>query len=79
MTKLEEVRKVRVEKLRALCREVVNGSTARFGQLCGKSPQQLSQVMGRNPKRAIGETLARDLEQNFSLPYGYLNQSVSHD
>jgi hypothetical protein len=75
MKKMEEVRKLRMENLRALREAVADGNTA----LGGKSPQMLAQVMGPNPERTIGEDLARDLERILSLPYGYLDQSIPHD
>jgi hypothetical protein len=67
MKKSKEVRKLRIANLRALREAVPDGNTARSGQLGGKSQQMLAQVIEPNPKRAIGEDLARDLEQE-SVP-----------
>jgi len=48
-------------------------SKATFSELISISPSQLSQVMGENSVRNIGDKLARKIEVALSLPGGWLD------
>lgn len=48
-------------------------SKATFSELISVSPSQLSQVMGENSVRNIGDKLARKIEVALSLPGGWLD------
>lgn len=68
---IERVRLIRIENLRRLCE--MHGSWTALGRLTGHSSSFYGQVAGPNPRRTIGEVLARDIEQCLGLPSGWLD------
>lgn len=44
----------------------------------GMSESQLSQLMGKNPSKPVGDRLARKIEGKFGLPTGWLDNE-NHD
>jgi hypothetical protein len=70
---IEAVRKLRVKNLRAL--EHLFGGWVSLSKHTGKSASFLTALAGPNPRREIGETLARDIEQALNLEPGWLDQS----
>lgn len=46
---------------------------AAFAELCGISPAQLSQLLGRNSHRNVGDKLARRIETAMARPFGWLD------
>jgi hypothetical protein len=69
---IERVRKCRRNNLRALAAQYI--SWRQFAAVVGESPSLLSQIAGGNPTRAIGEELARKLEERLGLTTGYLDE-----
>lgn len=45
----------------------------------GKSPGQISSFAGTNPTKKIGDQIAREIEQAFTLPRGYLDSPFQHN
>lgn len=50
---------------------------AGFAELCGISPAQLSQLLGRNSHRNVGDKVARKIEAAMDRPFGWLD--IPHD
>lgn len=46
---------------------------AAFAEMCGISPAQLSQLLGENSSRNIGDKMARKIEQAMERPFGWLD------
>ncbi|HUD75864.1 MAG TPA: hypothetical protein VMQ76_12395 [Terracidiphilus sp.] len=70
---IEATRKLRVKNLRAL--EQLLGGWATLSRHTGKSASFLTALAGPNPRREIGETLARDIEAALNLDAGWLDQN----
>lgn len=62
---------IRRENLRA-CAESVGGQTA-LAEKLEKSTAQVSHLIGKNPARNIGRAIAREVEQVFGLPFGWMD------
>jgi hypothetical protein len=69
---LETLRKTRIRNLRRL-REQYNHSWAELARALGQSSSFLIAIAGPNPRRNIGEKLARDLEGKLGLKSGWLD------
>ena len=67
----ESIRLTRVENLRRLMEGY--GSWAELGRQTGHSVPFLCHVAGPNPRRQIGEKLARDIEAALRLKSGWLD------
>lgn len=69
---------IRRENLRSLIRE--SHSQAEFAAACGTAPSVLSLIVSPNPKRNLGDKLARKIEAAQGLPHGWLDtpQMVSN-
>jgi hypothetical protein len=63
---IEEVQRVRIENIR-FCMEQA-GSWHELARWTGMQATFLCQVAGPNPKRSVGEQLARSLEFSLGLP-----------
>lgn len=50
---------------------------AAFAELCGISPAQLSQLLGKNSHRNVGDKVARKIEAAMDRPFGWLD--TPHD
>jgi hypothetical protein len=72
---IEKVRLLRVKNLRAL--QDFYGSTAELSRRIGKAPSFVTSLCGPNPRRDVGEVLARDIEQLLHLSSGWLDQEHS--
>ena len=70
---IEAVRKTRVANIRALADLL--GGWAALSRQTGKSASFLTALAGPNPRREIGEALARDIEQAMHLEAGWLDQN----
>lgn len=63
------------EITRANARMLMADSTAAaFGERVGLSNSQVSQMLGKNPRRNIGFKLARRIEEAFGKPTGWLDE-----
>ena len=69
---IEALRKTRRENLRSLAG--IAGSWSELARQCAQSPSFLIQLAGPNPRRDVGEVLARGLEEALHLPPGWLDQ-----
>ena len=69
---LEDIRRQRIENVRALC--ALYPSISDFARAIGQDPSLYHAIAGENPRRAIGEALARNIEQVLKLPLGWLDQ-----
>jgi hypothetical protein len=70
---IERVRKRRIANLKKLAD--LHGSWSELGRQCGQSATFLVALAGPNPRRSIGEVLARDLEARLQLPACWLDQT----
>ncbi len=52
-------------------------SLSAFGEAIDRSPVQISQLLGSNPRKNIGRKIARHIEKCLGLPVGWLDQE--HD
>jgi len=68
----EEIRR---DNARQLARGV--GGHAEFARFMSMEASQVSQLIGRNPVKNIGNSIARRIEQAFDLPTGYLDEEHS--
>ena len=48
-----------------------------FAEAIGRPPTQVSRFMGKNPTRGIGNKIARQIENTFDKPHGWLD--IYHD
>lgn len=64
----EEVRR---ENARELARSV--GGQTEFGRLLGMEGSQVSQLIGKTPKKNIGNSIAQRIERAFDKPEGWLD------
>jgi hypothetical protein len=69
---LEAVQRARVKNLR-FCKETA-GSWEELARWTGKPPHFLLMLGSDNPKRSIGEKLARSIEASLGLAAGWLDQ-----
>jgi phage repressor protein C with HTH and peptisase S24 domain len=72
----EEIRR---ENARELARSV--GGQTEFGRLLEMEGSQVSQLIGKSPKKNIGNSIARRIEVAFRKPEGWLDQNhgLFHD
>lgn len=68
---IEATRLRRVKNLRRL--QDLFGSTAELARHLGKAPSFVTAICGPNPRREIGEVLARDIENALKLTTGWLD------
>ncbi|WP_299947998.1 hypothetical protein [uncultured Microbulbifer sp.] len=66
-----EVGDIRLENARQLSREFDN--LKEFSGVLGMAPSQLSQLIGPNPRRRIGTTVARRIEATCNKEKGWLD------
>lgn len=66
---------VRLANARRLVEEA--GNAQRFGEKIGSSKSRTSQIIGKNPIRAIGDDAAEQIEQAFGRPENWLDQDHS--
>lgn len=69
---IERVFKIRIRNLQALV--TWYGNQSRLATAMGVTPSFIGQLCGPNPKRTIGEKLARDIEVRCGLVQGWLDQ-----
>lgn len=63
---------IRLENARSLA--ALEGSLSNFARRMRRSRQQVSNFLGRNPQRMIGNELAREIERVFGKEPGWLDQ-----
>ena len=66
---------VRRENARMLAEKV--GGNSVFSEKIDRETTQISRFLGRNFTKNIGDTMARHIEERFSLPHGWLDQDWS--
>ncbi len=64
-------KEIRRKNLRALVDKADSG--AAFAKQADIAPSLLSQILGQNPTRNIGDRLARKIEDRLTLPAGWLD------
>ena len=69
---LEAVQRARVKNLN-FCKETA-GSWEELARWTGKAPHFLLVLGGDHPKRAMGEKLARSIEQNLGVEPGWMDR-----
>lgn len=69
-----DIYKLRRDNLRALAQEW-GGPTSLAKKLGHSNGSALSQVIGPNPRRLVGEKQARDIERRLTLPVGWLDKT----
>lgn len=78
MADLMQIHEIRLANTRALKNE--SGlSRSDFADKVGLSYNLLSQYIGKNPTKNIGDETAAKIEQAFNKPKGYLDQSVERE
>nr|WP_318382705.1 LexA family transcriptional regulator [uncultured Enterobacter sp.] len=75
----KEIRKVNLEALFEQKRVEEGLTKAQFAELADMSPAMLSQLIGENPNRNVGDRLARKIETALSLPVGWMDSLHSKD
>jgi transcriptional regulator with XRE-family HTH domain len=68
---------LRRENARALAQSA--GGPAEFGRKTGMDNSQVSQLIGKTPKKNIGNIIARRIEEAFALPAGALDLPVEEE
>ncbi|MEG0280601.1 MAG: LexA family transcriptional regulator [Morganella sp. (in: enterobacteria)] len=70
-----ETKDIRRANLRALMKEYSDKgiNKAKFAELIGIPPAQLSQIGSDNPKRNIGDIIARRIEESLNLRNGWMD------
>lgn len=74
----KEIRKANLEQLIEIKRSELGLTKASFAELCDISPATLSQMLGPNPRRNIGDKMARKIESSLELPLGWMDKT-HHD
>lgn len=69
----KEIRKLNLERLLEQKRIDSGLNKAQFAEKCGISPATLSQMLGDNPNRNVGDKMARKIESSFSMPNGWMD------
>lgn len=69
----KEIRKANLESLFEQKRLESGMTKAQFAELADMSPAMLSQLIGDNPNRNVGDRLARKIETALSLPSGWMD------
>lgn len=72
---LQSISQIRYTNARQLMQDA--GSQVAMRQIVNRSQSQISQIIGRNPSKAIGNSMARWLEQCFNKEYGWLDHAHS--
>lgn len=72
---MKTIAEIHVANLDELARPF--GSQRQFAIHLGKDPKQVNQWWGKGSARGIGPTLARELEERFSKPRGWLDNDHS--
>lgn len=69
----KEIRKANLESLLEKKRLESGLTKAQFAESIDTSPATLSQLMGDNPNRNIGDKMARKIETALNLPFGWMD------
>lgn len=69
----KEIRKLNLSQLLEEHMKQPEATKASFAEMCGLNPAQLSQVLGNDAFRKIGDRLARRIETGLELPTGWLD------
>lgn len=75
----KEIRKANLESLYDQRQKETGMTKAQFAELIETSPAALSQLLGQNPNRNIGDKMARKIETALSLPFGWMDVLHSSD
>lgn len=62
---------IRRENARLLAK--LAGTRTKFGERVGMDASQVSQIIGRSPKKSIGNSIARRIENAFRKPIGWMD------
>jgi hypothetical protein len=73
--RMDDVGMTREELRRENARKLASGKggKADFARLVSMEPSQVSQLIGPNPKKNIGNSIARRIERAYGLPEGWLD------
>ncbi|MBG0542789.1 LexA family protein [Enterobacter hormaechei] len=69
----KEIRKANLEALYEKRQNESGMTKAQFAELIETSPAALSQLLGPNPHRNIGDKMARKIETALDLPFGWMD------
>ncbi|WP_020209010.1 LexA family protein [Gilvimarinus chinensis] len=67
-----DISEIRYTNTRAIVSSV--GSLVAFGDAIGKAPAYTSAIAGKKPRKKIGNKVAREIEQAFKKPHGWLDR-----
>ena len=65
------INEIRIDNARSLAKTL--GSNSAFGQRLGMDNSQVSQLIGKNPKKNIGDSIARRIEEAFGKARGWMD------
>lgn len=68
---MDNIKKIRRENLRILCKHV--GGTSKLALKLNKTPSQLSQLLSEFNTKNIGHKIANEIEKSFGKPCGWLD------
>lgn len=71
-----DISEIRYSNARLLVEEA--GSMVAFAEKIGKAPTQASAIAGKNPRKGIGNRIAREIEEAFGKTRGWLDRPHSH-
>lgn len=67
-----DIKQIRYENARRLVDKA--GGISAFGERIGKSQAQTSSFAGKSPSKGIGDKIARQIEEAFEMPRGWLDR-----
>ena len=68
---MTELHMIRLDNARQISE--ASGGQVNVVEILGKTQTQVSQLIGKNPKKTIGNRIARDFEQAFNLPHLWMD------
>ena len=76
MAELQTIHEIRLSNTRKLMKDL-GISRSEFAEKIEMSYNLLSQYIGKNPTKNIGDETAEKIEQAFGKPKGFLDQSIA--
>lgn len=71
-----DIKEIRRENMRALAK--VAGGVSYLATVLSKSQSQISQLIGKSPSKNIGDRIARQIEEIFKKPRGWMDVLHNH-
>jgi len=74
---MKTIEEIRLENLKTLCSQFK--SQRQFALHIGKSPAHVNQWFGKGNARDLGSAAARELEEKFNKPRGWMDHEHARD